>query len=152
MARVARATRIPIAAGERLATKYDFAALLRAGGAAILQMNLGRVGGILEAKKIAALAEVQHVQLAPHLYCGPVVGAANIQLSTCSPNFLILEGIERWQGFHADVLMKPIRWEAGYVIPPSEPGLGVELNEAVIARHPYRGDALHLEMAGTPVS
>ena len=151
MAKVARATSIPIAAGERLATKYDFARLLRAGAAAILQMNLGRVGGILEAKKIAALAEVDHVQLAPHLYCGPVVGAANIQLATCSPNFLILEGIERWQGFHAQVLMKPIRWEAGYVIPPTEPGLGVELNEAVIAQHPYHGDRLHLEMAGKPL-
>ncbi|HEY4749639.1 MAG TPA: mandelate racemase/muconate lactonizing enzyme family protein [Steroidobacteraceae bacterium] len=152
MARVARATCIPIAAGERLATKYDFARLLRAGAADILQMNLGRVGGILEAKKIAALAEVQHAQLAPHLYCGPVVGAANIQLSTCSPNFLILEGIERWQGFHAEVLVKPIRWEAGYVIPPTEPGLGVELNEAVLARHPYRGNLLHLEMAAKPVT
>jgi galactonate dehydratase len=151
MARVARATRIPIATGERLATKYDFARLLNVGAAAILQMNLGRVGGLLEAKKIAALAEVQHVQLAPHLYCGPVVGAANIQLSTCSPNFLILEGIERWQGFHAEVLVKPIRWEAGYVIPPTEPGLGVELNEELIARHPYKGSMLHLEMAQKPV-
>src|SRR5580693_5454493 len=150
MARVARATRIPIAAGERLATKYDFARVLSCGAAAILQMNLGRVGGILEAKKIAAMAEVHHVQIAPHLYCGPVVGAANIQLSTCSPNFLILEGIERWQGFHAELLKKPIRWEAGYVIPPTEPGLGVELNEEVIARHPYRGRELHLEMAGEP--
>jgi galactonate dehydratase len=150
MAKVARATSIPIATGERLATKYDFARLLRAGAAAILQMNLGRVGGILEAKKIAALAEVDHVQLAPHLYCGPVVGAANIQLATCSPNFLILEGIERWQGFHAQVLVKPIRWEAGYVIPPTEPGLGVELNEAVLAQHPYHDDRLHLEMVGKP--
>jgi galactonate dehydratase len=151
MARVARATSIPIAAGERLATKYDFARLLRAGAAAILQMNLGRVGGLLEGKKIAALAEVDHVQLAPHLYCGPVVGAANIQLATCSPNFLILEGVERWQGFHADVLVKAIRWEEGYVIPPTEPGLGVELNESVIARHPYTGERLHLEMAGKPI-
>jgi galactonate dehydratase len=104
----------------------------------------------LEAKKIAALAEVQHVQLAPHLYNGPVVGAANIQLATCSPNFLILEGIERWGGFHAEVLHQPIRWEDGYVIPPTEPGLGVELNEAVLARHPYRGDMLHLDMAASP--
>ena len=150
MARVARATSIPIAAGERLTTKYDFARVLRAGAAAILQMNLGRVGGILEAKKIAAMAEVQHVQLAPHLYCGPVVGAANIQIATCSPNFLILESIERWQGFHADILVKPVRWEAGYVIPPTEPGLGVELNEAFIARHPYTGNRLHLEMTDTP--
>jgi 2-dehydro-3-deoxyphosphogalactonate aldolase len=151
MARVARATRIPIAAGERLATKYDFARLLSLGAAAILQMNLGRVGGLLEAKKIAAMAEVHHVQIAPHLYCGPVVGAANIQLATCSPNFLILEGIERWQGFHADILKKPIRWEQGYVIPPTEAGLGVELNEVLIAQHPYTGTKLHLEMADRPL-
>jgi galactonate dehydratase len=150
MARVARGTRIPIATGERLATKYDFGRVLRAGAAAILQMNLGRVGGILEAKKIAAMAEVEQVQIAPHLYCGPVVGAANIQLCVCSPNFLILEGIERWQGFHAEVLMKPIRWEGGYVIPPTEPGLGVDLNERVLAAHPYRERALHLEMSGQP--
>jgi len=151
MAKVARACSIPIAAGERLTTKYDFARLLAAGGAAILQPNLGRVGGLLEAKKIAALAEVQHVQIAPHLYCGPVVGAANIQLATCSPNFLILEGIERWQGLHAQLLRKPLRWEDGYLIPPTEPGLGVELDEAVAVAHPYAGEALHLEMAGKPI-
>jgi galactonate dehydratase len=151
MAKVARATSIPIATGERLATKYDFGRLLAAGSAAILQMNLGRVGGILEAKKIAAMAEVHHVQIAPHLYCGPVVGAANIQLATCSPNFLIQESIERWQGFHSDILHKPIRWEDGYIIPPTEPGLGVELNEAFIANYPYRGTMLHLDMADRPV-
>ncbi len=152
MAKVAHATTIPIATGERLATKYDFAHVLRAGAAAILQMNLGRVGGLLEAKKIAAMAEVHHVQIAPHLYCGPVVGAANIQLATCSPNFLILEGIERWDGFHARILAKPLRWEAGYIIPPTEPGLGVELNEEVIRQHPYTGDRLHLEMGADPVA
>ena len=151
MAKVARATSIPIATGERLATKYDFARLLRHGSAAILQMNLGRVGGILEAKKIAAMAEVDHVQIAPHLYCGPVVGAANIQLATCSPNFLIQESIERWQGFHADVLVKPIRWEEGYILPPTDPGLGVELNEGFIAKHPYKGTMLHLDMTGRPI-
>lgn len=151
MAKVARATSIPIAAGERLATKYDFGRLLRARGAAILQMNLGRVGGILEAKKIAAMAEVDHVQIAPHLYCGPVVGAANIQLAACSPNFLILESIERWGGFQAQILKKPVRWEDGYVIPPTDPGLGIELNEEIIAQHPYTGSRLHLEMADDPV-
>ena len=151
MAKVARATSIPIAAGERLATKYEFGRLLRAGGAAILQMNLGRVGGILEAKKIASMAEVDHVQIAPHLYCGPVVGAANIQLATCSPNFLIQESIETWQGFHAAILKKPIRWSEGYIIPPTEPGLGVELNEEYLKGFPYHGTALHLEMGAAPV-
>lgn len=147
MAKVARATAIPIATGERLATKYAFAQLLRAGSAAIFQMNLGRVGGILEAKKIASMAETQHVQIAPHLYCGPIVGVANIHLSTCSPNFLILESIETWQGFQAEMLHGEIRWENGYVIPPTEPGLGVTLNEALLEKHPYDGDLLHLDMA-----
>lgn len=151
MAKVARATSIPIATGERLATKYDFGRLLRVGAAAILQMNLGRVGGLLEAKKIAGMAEVDHVQIAPHLYCGPVVGAANIQLAACSPNFLILESIERWDGFHAQILRKPIRWENGYVVPPTDPGLGIELNEDFIKDFPYTDNRLHLEMHHTPV-
>lgn len=151
MAKVARATSIPIATGERLTTKYDFARLLRVGAAAILQMNLGRVGGILEAKKIASMAEVDHVQIAPHLYCGPVVGAANIQIATCSPNFLILESIETWGGFHSAILETPIRFEDGHVIPSSEPGLGVELNEDVANANPYTGTMLHLEMTQHPV-
>ena len=151
MAKVARATSIPVATGERLATKYDFARLLRAGAAAILQMNLGRVGGILEAKKIASMAEVDHVQIAPHLYCGPIVGAANIQIATCSPNFLILESIETWGGFHTDILKSPIQFEEGHVIPPTAPGLGVELNEEVARANPYTGDMLHLEMTQHPV-
>jgi galactonate dehydratase len=152
MAKVARATTIPVAAGERLATKYDFARLLQTGAAAILQMNLGRVGGILEAKKIAGMAEVHHAQIAPHLYCGPVVGAANIQIATCSPNFLILESIETWGGFHSEILTTPIRFEDGHVIPPTEPGLGVELNETVAAANPYTGTMLHLEMTQHPVT
>ena len=151
MAKVARATSIPIATGERLATKYDFARLLQAGSAAIFQLNLGRVGGLLEAKKIAGMAEVHHVQIAPHLYCGPVVGAANVQLATCSPNFLILESIESWGGFHSDLLMTPMQFEQGHVIPPTAPGLGIELNEAVALAHPYTGSMLHLEMTQSPV-
>ncbi len=144
MARVARGTSIPIATGERLTTKYEFARVLQTGAASILQMNLGRVGGLLEAKKIAGMAETHYAQIAPHLYCGPVVGAANIQISACSPNFLILEGIEQWGGFHAEILKKPIQWQDGYVIPPTAPGLGVELNEDVALRHPYKGKDLHL--------
>ncbi len=151
MARVARSTSIPIAAGERLATKYDFARLLKKQAASILQMALGRVGGILEAKKIAGMAEASYAQIAPHLYCGPIEGAANIQIDTCSPNFLIQEGIQTWGGFHSEILKEPIRWEEGYIIPPTKPGLGVELNEEVVAKHPYTGKRLHLEMLDKPV-
>lgn len=151
MARVARHTTIPIAAGERLTTKVEFARLLEAGAASIIQPNLGRAGGILEGKKIAALAESHNAQLAPHLYCGPIVGAANIQLATCSPNFLLLEGIRDWGGFHADLLETPIEWERGYVIPPTGPGLGVALNEDFARAHPYEGNDLHLDMADRPI-
>jgi 2-dehydro-3-deoxyphosphogalactonate aldolase len=139
MARVARSTSIPIATGERLATKYEFAELIEKQAASILQMALGRVGGILEGKKIAGMAEAHYAQIAPHLYTGPIEGAANVQLDTCSPNFLIQESIEMWGGFHAEILKEPIQWERGYIIPPTKPGLGVELNEEVAERHPYIG-------------
>ena len=144
MARVAAGTTIPIATGERLTTVSEFAAVLRAGAASILQPDLGRSGGILQGKKIASVGEVHQAVLAPHCYCGPVVAAANIALSACSPNFLILESIDRWDGFHADLLQSPIRWEDGMVIPSSDPGLGVVLDEEVARSHPYEEDELHL--------
>jgi len=137
MARVARSTTIPVATGERLSTKYEFRELLDKQAAVILQMALGRVGGILEAKKIAGMAEAYYAQIAPHLYCGPIEAAANIQLATCSPNFLIQESIETFGGFHAELLNKPIQWEDGYIIPPTAPGLGVELNEEVAIKNQY---------------
>lgn len=150
MARVAAGTSVPIAAGERMTTVVEFARLLEA-GVRIVQPNLGRAGGILEGKKIASLAAAHNAQLAPHLYCGPIVGAANIQLAACSPNFLILEGILDWSGFHAELLKTPITWDSGYVIPPMAPGLGVELDEEVARAHPYTGDGLHLDMTDRPI-
>jgi 2-dehydro-3-deoxyphosphogalactonate aldolase len=151
MARVAAATSIPIATGERLTTKTEFARVLEAGAAHIVQPNLGRAGGILEGKKIAAIAEAHNAQIAPHLYCGPIVGAANVQLATCSPNFLILESILDWGGFHSEILETPMHWEDGWVIPPTTPGPGVVLNEDVARAHPYQGDELHLDMAEEPI-
>jgi galactonate dehydratase len=152
MALVARQTSIPIASGERLATKYEFARVLECRSASILQMALGRVGGLLEGKKIAGMAEAHYAQIAPHLYCGPIAAAADIQLSTCSPNFLIQESILDFGGFHSQILKRPIDWQEGYIIPPSAPGLGVELNEAVAEAHPYTGSLLHLEMTEHPVT
>ena len=151
MSKVAHQTSIPIATGERLATKYEFARLLATQAASILQFALGRVGGILEAKKIAGMAEAHYAQIAPHLYCGPIECAANIQIDTCSPNFLIQETIKTCGGFHAEILKEPICWEDGYIIPSNKPGLGVELNEAVAISNPYTGNELHLEMHDRPV-
>ncbi len=154
MATVASGTSIPVATGERLTTVSEFAAVLNAKAAQILQPNLGRSGGILQGKKIASIAETHHALIAPHCYCGPVVAAANIALATCSPNFLILECIGTFDGFHADLLETPIKWEDGKVIPSKEPGLGVVLNEEVARAHPYSGEELHLvpEINPQPVS
>ena len=151
MALVARGTSVPIATGERLVTKYEFARVLECRAASILQMALGRVGGIMEAKKIAGMAEAYYAQIAPHLYAGPIEALANIHYATSLPNFLILESIETFDNFHNQLLTKPIRWEQGYVIAPTEPGLGSELNEAVALAHPYTGDKLHLEATNTVV-
>lgn len=151
MALVARGTSIPVATGERLCTKYEFSRVLEHRAASILQMALGRVGGIWEAKKIAAMAETHYAQIAPHLYCGPVEAAANIQFAASLPNFLILESIQTFSGFHAKILKKGIEWDDGYVIPSTEPGLGIELDEKVALAHPYEGNRLHLEMTNHPV-
>ncbi len=136
MARVARSTTIPIATGERLSTKWEFGELLEKKAASILQFGLDRVGGITEAKKIAGMAEVHYAQIAPWGATGPVTAAAAIQVDVCTPNFLIQEGPGDWTGFYAEVIKDPIKWEKGYLIPPTKPGLGVELDEEVIAKNP----------------
>ena len=151
MAKVASQTTIPIATGERLTTKYEFARVLEARAASILQLNLARAGGLLEGKKIAALAEAFGAQIAPHLYNGPIGAAANVQLATCSPNFLVLEAIQDFGGFHAELLRSPIEWEHGVVVPPTAPGLGVELDEDVARAHAFDGIDLHLAMADDPI-
>ena len=150
MARVARAVRIPVAAGERLTTKYEFASLLRCGAAEILQPATGRSGGLLETRKIAALAEAFNAQMAPHLYAGPVEWAANVQLAATLPNLLIAETIETGGEFHLELIGQTIRWEKGWILPPSDPGLGIDFNEDLARRHEYVGDRLHLEMQEDP--
>jgi galactonate dehydratase len=129
MAKVARATTIPITAGERLTSKWDFARLLDAGAVGVCNLDVGQVGGLLEAKKIAALAESHYVQISPHVYGGPLVAVASMHLSVCSPNFLIMEGNDRYTGIHRDLLDEPLEWRDGYFVPSARPGLGHGLNE-----------------------
>lgn len=146
--RVAQAVHIPIATGERLTTRAEFAALLRSGGAAILQPALGRAGGIWEMRKLAAMAESFNAQMAPHLYAGPVEWAANIQLAVAIPNLLIAETIET--EFHNALIKSTIQVDNGFIPAPTAPGLGIEVDEALARAHPYTGDGLHLEMQEAP--
>ena len=150
MAEVARAVRLPIATGERLCTKSEFGAVLRAGAAAILQPALGRAGGIWEVKKIAAMAEAFSAQVAPHLYAGPVEWAANIQLAASIPNLLMIECIQTGGEFHLPLIGHTLRVEDGYVTPPDTPGLGISFDENLARAHPYTDSALHLQMQENP--
>lgn len=147
-AEVARAVRIPIATGERLTTRAEFAALLRTGGASILQPALGRAGGIWEMRKLAVLAESFNAQMAPHLYAGPIEWAANIQLAVSIPNLLIAETIET--PFHDALIKGTIKVENGFVPAPQAPGLGIDVDEDLARAHPYTGDGLHLQMQDAP--
>jgi galactonate dehydratase len=149
-AEVARQVRIPLATGERLTTKTEFGLLLRAGGVKILQPALGRVGGIWEAKKIAAIAEVFNAEMAPHLYAGPVEWAANIHFATSIPNLLIAETIQTGGDFHLKLIKHTITFDDGYIIPPEAPGLGIDFDEDLARAHPFTGTGLHLQMQEAP--
>ncbi len=149
-AKISQASNIPIATGERLSTKAEFAQVLQLGGASILQPALGRVGGIWEAKKIAIMAEGYNAQMAPHLYAGPIEWLANLQLAASIPNFLIAESILKGEGTHGEIINHAIRFEDGFLQLPDGPGLGADINEDFIRAHPYQGDKLHLEMQATP--
>ena len=146
--KVQNALSIPIATGERLTTKMEFAEVLKSGGASIIQPALGRAGGIWETKKAAAIAEVFNAQVAPHLYAGPIEWAANIQLSVSIPNLLIAESIET--AFHDRLINGKIKVEDGYIEVSQEAGLGIEVNETLAEEHPYRGTDLHLMMQDDP--
>ena len=145
--KVANAVRIPVATGERMTTRAEFAAALRA-GVRILQPALGRSGGIWETRKIAAVAETFNAEMAPHLYAGPVEWAANIHLAAAIPNLLLLETIET--PFHNDLIKGSIKIENGFVPAPTAPGLGIDIDESLARANPYKGRNLHLEMRDEP--
>lgn len=150
LAKVAAATSIPVATGERLTTRAEFHQVLQA-GASIVQPDIGRSGGIWETKKIAVQAELFNAQIAPHVYCGPIAHAAAAHVGFSSPNFLVLETIAT--PFHDAIVCQPLDWDAGYLQAPTGPGLGVELNDDVVAANPAPDDApLHLEMCQVPLS
>ena len=149
-AEVARQVRIPLATGERLTTKAEIGTLLRAGGVKILQPALGRLGGIMEAKKVAAIAEIFNAEMAPHLYAGPVEWAANVHFAASIPNLLIAETIETGGEFHLKLIKNSIKWEDGYIIPPEGPGLGIEFDEDLARAHAFTGTGLHLQMQEAP--
>ena len=129
MARIAASTSIPIATGERLAFVYDFERLFSIGACHYAQPDLGSCGGFTGARQIATLAETHYVLLAPHVWGGPIITAAALQLDAAIPNFLIQESIHKSGLFFDEILKEPFVWEDGDLLLPDRPGLGFALDE-----------------------
>ncbi|MGG1515423.1 galactonate dehydratase [Paenibacillus oryzisoli] len=135
---IARYTSCPIATGERMYTRWGFKELLAQGIVDIIQPDLSHAGGILETRKIAAMAEAYDIAVAPHCPLGPIALASCLQLDTCSPNAFIQEqslGIHYNQGSDLlDYLVDPsvFQYEDGFVRNLTAPGLGIEVNEAKV--------------------
>ena len=127
---------IPIATGEMLYTKFQFRELLEKRAADVVQPDVCVAGGILECKKIAAMAEAHYVTVAPHNPMGPVATAVNVHLAASTPNFLVLEYTADDQPPRRDLLVEPLRVKDGYIDVPDRPGLGVELDEAAFEHYP----------------
>lgn len=135
MARIAQSTSIPIATGERLAFIHDFQKLFDAGACHFAQPDTGSCGGITGAKAIATLAEAHYVLMAPHVWGGPLITAAAVQISASIQNFLILESIYKSNLFFDEIVKEPFVWEDGDLLVPDRPGLGIELDEEKLEEH-----------------
>ena len=147
MGLVAQSIHIPIATGERLHTIWEFEALLTRGAVQFVRPDVCLAGGLTHSKKIAALAEAHHVQVVPHNPLSPVSTAACIQLAACIPNFALQEyprGED--QAPKTEIVVSPIRLENGFLIVPDAPGLGIELAEDALQRHPYKPRALRTRL------
>ena len=145
---VKQRSRVPIAAGERLYSRWEASTFLEKGCADFIQPDVSHCGGIGELKKIAAMAEARHVAVCPHNPSGPVANAATLQLAACTPNFFIHETMAVDVPWRAEICPEHVRFVDGRMTIPDAPGLGIELNEEAIARHPYEARDLR-HYAGT---
>ena len=136
-------TSIPIATGERLLTRYHFRELLEKRAADIIQPDPCVCGGITETRKIAAMADTYYVWVAPHNPNGPVGTAVCTHIAVSTPNFLILEYKPDDRPPRSEFVKEPVKLEDGYLKPPVNPGLGVELNEEALANYPYKDISRH---------
>ena len=138
MAELRQKVDIPIATGEMLYTKYQFRDLIAAAGADILQPDILVCGGLMETKKIAAMAEANYLTMAPHSPLGPVSTAVSVQFAATTPNFLILEYRIDAEGSNRDLILEPLKLVDGYLEIPDVPGIGIELNEKAFPGRPLR--------------
>ena len=139
LASVRQKINIPVVTGEELYTKFEFREVFERQAADILNPDVCNVGGILELKEIAAMAEPYFVVISPHNFNSTTVGlAATIQVSAAIPNFLITEYFVNLEELGRDIAKKPFEVKDGYIQIPDAPGLGIDLDEERLAAYPYK--------------
>lgn len=148
MRKVRAHTRVPVATGERLSTRWQYRELLELEAVDVVQPDMTQVGGLLEAKRVADLAALFGVQVAPHCPRGPIAMAVGVHCALSTSNFLILEyptdlGGVTWR---QDLVESPEVIADGHMTPPTAPGLGVELIESELVKH--RAERLIREIPG----
>jgi galactonate dehydratase len=143
LARLAEMTSVPLATGERLVDRVEFEELFRARAIDIVQPDICHCGGLLEAKKVAAMADAVSVGVAPHNPLGPIAGVAALHFAVSTPNHVIQEEMVGAVPWYFDVVQGPIRMVDGCWQVPDAPGLGVDVDERVIAAHPFQQEIMH---------
>ncbi|MEM2905107.1 MAG: mandelate racemase/muconate lactonizing enzyme family protein [Candidatus Bathyarchaeia archaeon] len=137
LAQLKAEVKVPLATGETLYTRHGFREVFERQAAHIIQPDVVRTGGILETKKIAAIAETYYMPVAPHNPNGPVATMASVHLAASLPNFQILEYVAEDVPWREEVAT-PIEVKRGFIELPTKPGLGIELDEEEVAKHPYK--------------
>lgn len=140
---VRQSVRVPIATGERLVTRSQFREIFEKRACHIIQPDLCHCGGLWEARKIAAMAETYDMAVAPHNPLGPVANAAALHFALATPNFLIQEDMLSDVPWRWEVVNSQMQTADGYWQVNDAPGLGIEVNEAAAARHPFKPEVMH---------
>jgi galactonate dehydratase len=144
LAEIQRAVTTPIATGERLVTQHAFRPLLEQNAVSILQPDITHTGGLSEVRRIAAMAEAYRVALAPHNPQGPVSTAASLELGFATPSYLICESVHLDVPWRQDVVREGffVEEKGRLVRPGNRPGLGIEINEEEVRKHPFQKELL----------
>lgn len=143
MKQISERTKVPIATGERLIDRRDFEELCQLRAITIMQPDLCHCGGIWEGRKIAAMGETAMMGVAPHNPLGPIAGVSALHFDIATPNVIIQEEMVGAVPWYGEVVQGPIRMVDGAWQIPEAPGLGVEVDERVAAKHPFKQEIIH---------
>lgn len=137
LAEVKRRVNVPISAGERLYNRWECRSLFELKAADFIQPDVSHAGGIMELKKIAAMAEAYHIPICPHNPSGPIANAATLQLAACVPNFYLLETMSSDVPWRKSISTEEVKFENGEMFISDKPGLGIDINVEEIKKHPF---------------